>query len=71
MQQIAAFLILIGAGSFVLSFFNYEFALLGWIDKWGPIPFSSASGMRYTVAFIADPDGYRIALLQRAADAPS
>lgn len=29
-------LALLGAGSFVLNRFNYEFKLLAWVDHWGP-----------------------------------
>jgi hypothetical protein len=35
MQGIGGFLVLMGAGSFVLHFINVEFRLLGWVDNWG------------------------------------
>ncbi|MGB0844418.1 MAG: hypothetical protein ACPGVN_06715 [Alphaproteobacteria bacterium] len=35
MQSIGGFLVLMGAGSFVLDFFNMQFKLLAWIDTWG------------------------------------
>ncbi|TWT66318.1 hypothetical protein Pla123a_47120 [Posidoniimonas polymericola] len=35
MQGLAGFLVLMGAGSFVLNMLNREFVLLGWIDNWG------------------------------------
>jgi hypothetical protein len=36
MQGLGGFLVLMGAGSFVLQFMNMEFRLLGWVDNWGP-----------------------------------
>jgi hypothetical protein len=36
MQGFGGFLVLMGAGSFVLHFMNMEFRLLGWVDNWGP-----------------------------------
>ncbi|TWT35516.1 hypothetical protein KOR34_04090 [Posidoniimonas corsicana] len=36
MQGFGGFLVLMGAGSFVLNMMNREFVLLGWIDNWGP-----------------------------------
>jgi hypothetical protein len=36
MQGIGGFLVLMGAGSFVLHFMDMEFRLLGWVDNWGP-----------------------------------
>ena len=36
MQGFGGFLVLMGAGSFVLHYLNMEFILLGWVDKWGP-----------------------------------
>ena len=35
MQGIGGFLVLMGAGSFVLHFMEMEFRLLGWVDNWG------------------------------------
>ena len=35
MQGLGGFLVLMGAGSFVLHFMNMEFTLLGWVDNWG------------------------------------
>jgi hypothetical protein len=37
MQGFGGFLVLMGAGSFVLHFMNMEFRLLGWVDNWGPV----------------------------------
>jgi hypothetical protein len=28
--------IILGLGSFVLKYFHFEFALLMWVDNWGP-----------------------------------
>ena len=36
MQGLGGFLVLMGAGSFVLHFMNMEFTLLSWVDNWGP-----------------------------------
>jgi hypothetical protein len=36
MQGIGGFLVLMGAGSFVLHFMDMEFRLLSWVDNWGP-----------------------------------
>jgi hypothetical protein len=36
MQGIGGFMVLLGAGSFVLHYMNMEFTLLSWVDKWGP-----------------------------------
>lgn len=36
MQGIGGFLMLMGAGSFVLNLIGMEFRLLMWIDLWGP-----------------------------------
>ena len=36
MQGIGGFLVLMGAGSFVLHYMDMEFRLLGWVDNWGP-----------------------------------
>jgi hypothetical protein len=36
MQGLGGFMVLMGAGSFVLHFLNMEFMLLGWVDNWGP-----------------------------------
>ena len=36
LSSIGLWLALIGAGSFVLNRFNYEFKLLAWVDRWGP-----------------------------------
>jgi hypothetical protein len=35
MQGIGGFLVLLGAGSFVLHFMDREFRLLSWVDNWG------------------------------------
>ena len=35
MQSIGGFMVLLGAGSFVLHFMNMEFSLLSWVDNWG------------------------------------
>jgi hypothetical protein len=35
MQGFGGFLVLMGAGSFVLHFMDMEFRLLGWVDNWG------------------------------------
>ena len=35
MQGIGGFLVLMGAGSFVLHYMDMEFRLLGWVDNWG------------------------------------
>jgi hypothetical protein len=35
MQGLGGFLVLMGAGSFVLHFMDMEFRLLGWVDNWG------------------------------------
>jgi hypothetical protein len=35
MQGIGGFMVLLGAGSFVLHFMNMEFSLLSWVDNWG------------------------------------
>ena len=37
MQGIGGFLVLMGAGSFVLHYMDMEFRLLGWVDNWGPV----------------------------------
>lgn len=36
MKGIGGFLVLMGAGSFVLNMLGREFSLLMWIDNWGP-----------------------------------
>lgn len=36
MQGIGGFLVLLGAGSFVLNMLGREFVWLMWIDTWGP-----------------------------------
>ena len=36
MQGIGGFMVLLGAGSFVLHFMDMEFKLLSWVDNWGP-----------------------------------
>ena len=36
MQGIGGLLVLLGAGSFVLHYFNMEFTLVSWVDNWGP-----------------------------------
>jgi hypothetical protein len=35
MQSLGGFLVLVGAGSFVLRFLNMEFIVLSWVDNWG------------------------------------
>ena len=35
MQGIGGFLVLLGAGSFVLHFMEREFLLISWVDNWG------------------------------------
>ena len=35
MQGIGGFLVLMGAGSFVLHYMNMEFTLVSWVDNWG------------------------------------
>lgn len=35
MQSFGGFLVLIGAGSFVLHYMNMEFIVLSWVDSWG------------------------------------
>lgn len=36
MQGFGGFMVLLGAGSFVLKYINMEFILLSWVDNWGP-----------------------------------
>lgn len=36
MKQFGIFLLVFGAGSFVLNMMNYEFTLMMWINTWGP-----------------------------------
>jgi len=36
MQGFGGFLVLIGAGSFVLHYMDREFTVLSWVDNWGP-----------------------------------
>ena len=38
MGNFGMYLMLFGAGSAVLSIFNYELMLLSWIDVWGEAP---------------------------------
>jgi hypothetical protein len=47
MQSIGGFMVLMGAGSFVLHFMNMEFALLSWVDNWG-----SAAGTGIRIGLI-------------------
>lgn len=35
MKSLGAFMFFMGLGSILLSFFEYEFVLLMWIDNWG------------------------------------
>lgn len=35
MQGLGGFLVLMGAGSFVLHLINMEFMLVSWVDNWG------------------------------------
>ena len=37
MQGFGGFLVLMGAGSFVLHFMDMEFTLLSWVDNWGRV----------------------------------
>jgi hypothetical protein len=43
MQSLGSFLVLMGAGSFVLHLLNMEFILVGWVDNWGV---STGNGIR-------------------------
>ncbi len=36
MKGLGGFLVLMGAGSFVLNMMEREFTLLMWVDNWGP-----------------------------------
>ncbi|MEL7538949.1 MAG: hypothetical protein AAFZ58_13840 [Pseudomonadota bacterium] len=36
MKTIGMWLAIFGGGSFLLNMIGYEFALIGWIDNWGP-----------------------------------
>lgn len=36
MRSLGGFMILMGAGSFVLNMMDMQFTLLMWIDNWGP-----------------------------------
>lgn len=36
MKSLGMWLFIFGAGSFLLNRLDMEFALLGWIDNWGP-----------------------------------
>lgn len=36
MKSIGTYLMIFGAGSFILNLMNYDFRLLMWIDNWGP-----------------------------------
>lgn len=36
MQGFGGLLFFLGAGSFVLHYFNMEFMLVSWVDNWGP-----------------------------------
>lgn len=36
MQGIGSLLVLLGAGSFVLHYFDMDFMLVSWVDNWGP-----------------------------------
>jgi hypothetical protein len=47
MQGIGGFMVLLGAGSFVLHFMDMEFRLLSWVDNWGP-----AAGTAIRIGFI-------------------
>jgi hypothetical protein len=35
MQSLGGFLVLMGAGSFVLHMINMDFMLVSWVDNWG------------------------------------
>lgn len=47
MKSLGVFLVLMGAGSFVLNQLGMEFLLLGWIDLWG-----AAVGIAIRIALI-------------------
>jgi hypothetical protein len=49
MQGIGGFLVLMGAGSFVLHFMDMEFRLLGWVDNWGPV---AGNGIRIAMIVV-------------------
>jgi len=49
MQSLGSFLVLMGAGSFVLHFLNMEFILLGWVDNWGP---TAGNGIRIALIVV-------------------
>lgn len=36
MGNIGSTLVLFGVGSIALNLFDYEFALMSWVDNWGP-----------------------------------
>jgi hypothetical protein len=35
MQGLGGFMVLIGAGSFVLRLMNIDFMIISWVDNWG------------------------------------
>ena len=47
MKQIGGFLVLMGAGSFILNMLGREFTLIMWIDNWG-----QAAGIAIRIALI-------------------
>lgn len=49
MQGFGGFLVLMGAGSFVLHYLNMEFILLGWVDNWGP---AAGNGIRIAMIVV-------------------
>jgi hypothetical protein len=49
MQGLGGFLVLMGAGSFVLHFMDMEFRLLGWVDNWGP---AAGNGIRIAMIVV-------------------
>lgn len=36
MKSVGGYLFILGAGSIVLYFMNFEFRILSWIETWGP-----------------------------------
>jgi len=43
MQQLGIWMIILGAGSFLLNMAGREFILLSWVDAWGP---AAGTGIR-------------------------
>jgi hypothetical protein len=48
MRGIGLTLIILGAGSFVLNYFGYEFTFVSWVDNWG-----ITTGMIIRLAMVA------------------